>query len=360
MGDDQINFPMNPVVTGEQLAQQYGNNGGAVRRKGTATNSHTNHSYNPNPNSGSRIGLKFSFKDLETEPPAWPADQQAIVYGNLTPDLTQDWAVWNALFYFMSVILTTAVYGFLVASAYALFDDDDNFGHVVTRSIVVYGVVYILVRVFGKWTGALLNPWIVMVTTFTFILFGRDHKDYKRANVWYELLKMVLFIIAQFVGYLVGIAFIATWAEGGVATSDCLVTEVAACRALPDLGVGISVATATWMEFWGGLFICMGYALGYTLHSSKKKDMHETIATIVAFMYGLMHLLWGPFAGGAFNIFYWLALAIYTNEYSNATVYTWSFVLGCVTVFIVQAIHYWVSNRVRALKLKASAKSAVL
>ena len=330
-------FQMGNMMSSEQITQNH-THGGGLNYNNNGRNLQSN----------DKIGLKWGFKDLERRETAWPENKDPIVIYNHTPDLSQDWTIWSGLAYFTFVMISTGLYAVGRDVAYAQFPDSTNFGHVFIRSFAVAGIVYFITLAFARWTGARLNPYISISTTFNFLLFGRDSDDHKRASVWYELLKLALFILAQFLGFLIGSALLALFFDTGAATSDCGVTFIAACDALPI--VNGSVSAAVWREFFAGILICMAFVLGETLHGDNRKKIPYNLALLVALAYFLVHIVFGPVSGGSFNVFSWLVLAIYTNDYTNATVYTWSLFLGCLIVFLCQALHYWASNKVRAAR----------
>ncbi len=342
MADQQQNdsaFQMGDVVSSKQISQKF-THGGGGRLNYTPMNNGAQ--------SNDGIGLKWGFKDLERREPAWPENKDPIVIYNHTPELFQDWTIWVALFYMTSVMISTGLYAVGRDVAYAQFPDSTNFGHVFIRSFAVAGMVYFVTLAFARWTGARLNPYISITTTFNFILFGRNSDLHKRASVWYEFLKLALILLSQFVGFLIGSSLLALFFDTGAATSDCGVEFVAACDALPVING--SERAAIWREFFAGLLICLAFVLGETLHGDNRKKLPYNLAQLIALAYFLVHIVFGPVSGGSFNLFSWLVLAMYTNDYSNATVYTWSLFLGCLTVFIGQATHYWAANKVRAAR----------
>ena len=290
------------------------------------------------------IGATLSFKDLDRQSPAWPVSKGPIILYNHTKDLLQDWTFWSGLAICTFVIITTFVYSVLVAFTYASFPSSDPID-VFSRSVFVFGIVYMLILSFWKHTGAYMISSISLFQTILYLIFD-DSKDKKRRNIILELLKLVIIIICQNIGTVLGTLFFALPAQTGAVSTDCGANLIAACDARPEL-TGTTTGGGIWMMLISGSLIYGAYALGHTLHGDDRKHENWIIAQLVAFAYFTCHLIFGRFTKGGFNFMYWFWLNVWAEQsFSDATVYTWPFLIGVIFVFLCCIIHYWARNRV--------------
>lgn len=253
---------------------------------------------------------------------------------NHTVKLLRDWSIGEGIAYFLiefaATLLLAAGYGTLMA----LFPGAGV--PIVIRSLGFVFIFAALVSIFGAWTGAYMNPMISLVATVMFLFFG----DYKSGSaiVWIlELLKMLIFWVAQAGAMFAGFALISLWTVSGVTTTNCLVTPVITCAALPT--VGTSFVAAHWMEAIGALFFCLAYGAAQRHRDGYK---HSFIgAAFVACTYAFLHVIFGLGTGTPFNIWLWLVPAIYVNNFTNASVYTWPHVVACVVAFVLMVAWSW-------------------
>lgn len=313
--------------------------------------------------------------EKESTTPAWIRTEEPIELHNHTQDLLQDWKpMWVGIVYFLMEMTTMICLTSVQATAYIFFPVTGSATNVIVRSCLIAAAVFTIALVWGPRTGAHLNPMASIGTLILYLAFD-ESTDKSKRRVPMEILKVVMFIVAQLIGAFIGISLVPLWAGGGMTTDDCTTTFIPICTALPVTGptpLGpVTVAQARWMECIAAFFISVAFTTARTFYADRKQireirrkrtkiDYHSlAFSSAVSGMYAAMHSAFGSFSGGSFNLFYWVVLAMYVNNASGAGIYVWPLLLGNVTVTILEALYYVMVRVTRSARVSEDVQKMV-
>lgn len=263
---------------------------------------------------------------------------------NMTSDLITDWEPWwVGIGYFINAIFTTGLMIFFQALAYIIFPGSMAVNNIV-RSIIIGGTVYFLKSTLGRWSTAYVDPFRSMAATATFI-FSKDDRIGK-PNIWWELLKLLILIVGQFAGSIIAMAFINVVLGGPATTRDCILNPAIVCGAYPILDNSeITTSTAHWLEAIGAMLIYGTYIFTEREFGFKWISSTDHASRAVAVAHALVHAAFGSLSGGSFNFWYFLSTGIFSNNFSNASVYTWPALVGILIVLVFDIIIFYIRRR---------------
>ena len=218
------------------------------------------------------------------------------------------------------------------------------------RALLIAAAAFLVKITAGRWTSAHLDPVRSIMSCVTFIL-TRGRKIGGNA-VWMELIKLPIFIIAQWLGWMMALAFLGLWTGTDIKTLDCSVPlpTPAVCDVYPVRDVFVIVASADWMEGLGALLIYGTFVWG-----ERFFGWHYPGILFSALFYGaghyITHLLWSTATGGSFNFWYWAMTGWFSNIVDpDRAIYIWPAMLAIFIVGIIDILVYylvdWRAHRV--------------
>lgn len=300
--------------------------------------------------------------------------------------------------YVIMEIMACALFGFALTGATYRFPGNFLL-NLIVRSVIIAGVKYFIVLMWSKLTGAFLDGPTLMLVGFCEMFFSRKRKPQTSAGFlsrFQVLGKVLIFLLSQFVGYLIGVSTWTTVIGGKIVTGNCTVDFVPSCLVKP-VPMGITESGAMWSLFWGCLFIQGSYFVGWAMskkislwvalitktydhrkhgaslpadhsgdtgyysvdppnslprvHRSPTKyvpweinDDWQGVARSVASAEFVTQLMFSSEVGTGFNFWFWFVTSIYTSDYSFANFYAWPTIASGLVVFLFQLMWYLLSS----------------
>lgn len=258
---------------------------------------------------------------------------------NHTADWLADWYWWEYVFYFVVEFAgtTLAALSMLVATNYFSGIGGTN---VFIRAAIIGGSVIFSKFVMGRFTTLHLDPFRSFFTTLFYVL--SRWRDLGTGRLWMEWFKLLVFIPAQWLGWLVALSFLGVTTDSLIKV-DCATAPIgtAVCNVYPTLGAGVTVTAAAWQDGLGSMIIYGGLVFGE--HYFGWMDQIPTLLSAIS--YGMAHFIvyaqWGASSGGSFNFFYWANVSWFSNITINDTIYIWPLIVGLAVLCILMLATYY-------------------
>lgn len=266
-----------------------------------------------------------------------------IYMRNHTSSYFVRWSWFVGLGVFMVELLGMFIYMLFHLSANYVFP-----GAVGTerRALIIGAAVFLVKITAGRWTSSHLDPIRSIASTLSFIL-TRGRKLGGSAT-WMELIKLPIFIIAQWIGVLLALAFFGLWTGTEIKTDDCslLIPTPAVCDVYPIRDVFVSISSLDWIEVLGALMIYGSFIWGERFFA-----WHYPGILFSALFYGaghyLVHLLWSTATGGSFNFWYWSMTGWFSNiDDPDRASYVWPLMVGVFIVMIIDVVVFYIVERI--------------
>lgn len=186
----------------------------------------------------------------------------------LGPDNFMQWfsPPWVLLFYFLAEVFGSAAREFFTSAAY--FSWSGVWGlNILMRAMIVGAGYYFYVIVWAQWTGAYHDLWTLMNAGFSEMFFSKKFGAFTSSSgllTRFSVLgKILVLLIAQWVGSVIGMALYA-WVKGlSVRTSDCNTDPALACYIAPSVVGAVSDDVAARNAFAGHLLIASAYFISW-------------------------------------------------------------------------------------------------
>lgn len=317
-----------------KLVSRGGNNG-----KNASNNNNGKDSY---------IGAGINKRECQTDPPDFSIEgeeyrdeMENIVLWTRNHSVSYlvkwSWFVWAGMFFVE--MLGTCFFMFFQLSANFVFPDGVG---TERRSLIIGAAAFLVKITAGRWTSAHLDPIRSIGTTLSFI-FTRGRRT-NTGGVWMELLKLPLFIIAQWIGVMLAQTFLGLWTDTDIMTSDCSLALItpAVCNVYPIRDVGVTVHSLRWMEALGAMIIYGMFVWGERFFAWRYPGI-----LFSALFYGgghyIVHMLFSTASGGSFNFWYWAQTAWFSNiDDPNNASYVWPSIVGIFIVVIIDIVVYYI------------------
>jgi len=254
------------------------------------------------------------------------------------------WSWWVGLGLFLMELLGTFVFFSLFFGANYVYPGGAG-GNPISRSLLIAAAVLFVKMTFGRYTGMHLDPIRSIASTITFLL---TRNRMNGGGTWMELLKLPIYIIAQWLAVMIALAvFGGGWTDTTIKTSDCLeIPTPAVCDIYPVRDVFVSVKSLDWMEAIGAMVIYGSFVFGERYFGWGFPGILGN-----AFFYSaghfLIHLWWSTASGGSFNFWFWSMTAWFSNiDDPDRVSYVWPLILGVAIVMILDIVVFYVVERV--------------
>ena len=299
------------------------------------------------------IGAGIGKKGCESDPPDLSVDDDneeredemekvKIYMRNHSSSYLMRWSWFVGIGMFLVEMLGMFMYGFFHLSANYVFPDAVG---TERRSLIIAAAVVMVKITVGRWSSAHLDPIRSIGSTVSFILTrGRRVNS---GGVWMELLKLPIFIIAQWIGFMMALTFLGLWTGTDIKTSDCTIPLVtpAVCAVYPIRDVGVTVASLHWMEALGSLLIYGTFVWGERFFA-----WHYPGILVSALFYGgghyLTHMLFSTASGGSFNFWFWSMTGWFSNiDDPNNAGYIWPLIVGVFIVVFFDVVIFYIVER---------------
>ena len=300
-----------------------------------------------------RIGAGIGKKEFESGAPDFSIDDDneerkdemetvKIYMRNHSSSYFMRWNWYVGIGMFLVEMLGMAFYMFFHLSANYVFPDGVG---TERRSLIIAAAVFMVKITAGRWTSSHLDPIRSIGSTISFI-FTRKSRI-QTGGVWMELLKLPIFIIAQWIGVMLALTFLGLWTDTDIKTSDCSVPLItpAVCGVYPIRDVGVTISSLSWMEALGSLII-----YGFFVWGERFFAWHYPGILFSALFYGgghyLVHMLFSTASGGSFNFWYWSMTAWFSNiDDPNRVSYVWPLMVGVFIVTLIDIVVFYIVER---------------
>lgn len=261
---------------------------------------------------------------------------------NHTPAPIVNWR-WEPLFCFFIELVMTAFFALVHFSSNYLFPGA-SVGNPSTRGALIGIAAAVTHATGGRFTTMYLDPVNSAVGGFSYIL-TRD--KIASGGTWQELIKIPFFWIPQWLGWMLGAAFLGLWTGTAIKTSDCSLEPIlpAICDVYPVRDVFVTTSSLNWMEAIAGGLVIYGFkvcgerAFGWT---SPGIYMSATLTGVGHYM---AHTLWGAAAGGSFNFWYWAISAWFSGLSIDAISFIWPRIVAVCIIGVIDVVVYYVVMR---------------
>jgi hypothetical protein len=267
-------------------------------------------------------------------------DQLTVRYRNHTTPWLVQWSWLYGLLMFIGEIggMFIVMYTHLNAN---LWLPGNAGGNQTTRAVMIGAAYFLAKATIGRYTGATLDPIRSIKQTVVFLL--TRGKSMGKGKIWVEILKLPIFIIAQFLGAVLALVFFGLTADTDIKTSDCLLAfpTPGVCIAYPVRDVSTTFVSMIWMEAMASLLINGMFSIGETLIRWRYPDIALS-AIIYASGVTISHGVFSTASGGSFSFWYWAMTAWFSNiSDSENAARVWPATVSCAIVGIIEiAVHY--------------------
>jgi hypothetical protein len=214
------------------------------------------------------------------------------------------------------------------------------------RALIIGAAAFLVKITAGRWTSSHLDPIRSIASTVSFI-FTRGRRLGGGA-VWMELIKLPIFVIAQWIGFLLALTALGLWTGTDIKTSDCTVPipTPAVCDVYPVRDVFVTLASLDWLEVFGAMMIYGTFVWGERFFA-----WHYPGILFSALFFGaghyLVHLLWSTATGGSFSFWYWSMTGWFSNiDDPDRASYVWPLMVGVFIVMLVDIVIFYVVERI--------------
>lgn len=279
-------------------------------------------------------------------------DHPKIRVINHTIKRIKDFYIWEYFFYFICSFFSMTLFMLVKSLVYVEYNGPGPTNALI-RALATGTAVFLVKVSFGIFTGAHLDPVSTVMTCLTFIL-TRGASGMAKAATWLELIKIPYFILAQFLGGLLGLALMAV-SQDSPTFADCTVPVIpmpAICNAVPSVSPSLPNSVLATREMISAVVIYGFFVYGERVFGRK---LPGVLFSGVYYATGvtLMMLIFGEFSGGSFGFWYWALTRWLSNTSDSHDAYwVWPWIVGLIIVAVVDVIFYYASRYFSRTKKK--------
>lgn len=274
--------------------------------------------------------------------PAIENEVLKLYWRNMTVPLISEWSFFSGVGFALLVIVENTIFGFLCLYAAYMFGGISG-TNIFTRACIVFGACLFVKSAIGRWTSATLDPIHTIAITVSFIL--TRGKNMSKGQYWYEIFKALLFIVMQWLGWMIALALLGVVTDTAIKTDDCTVLPTpAVCSVYPIRSPGITRTNAAWVSGLASMMIYGSYVWGERYLGWRFPGNLES-GIYYAGSYWTWIMLGTVATGGAFN-FWFGTMTLWFSGISDpdSDILFWPQMIGVFIVAFFDIISFYIIN----------------
>jgi hypothetical protein len=283
-------------------------------------------------------------KIIRQEPEA-PLVTKAVPFDSYDPELyvrnhttkkLLNWTLWEGLKYFFWTMGAAFIFYFFKTSI--IIASPISGESTLLKSVCIAAAAFAVKAGMGDTVGAHLDPFRSIYSCLTWII--TRGKKLAKAKTWAELLKIPVFVIAEFLGGICALVLLGLWTDSSIKT-DCNDPPdpiPAVCSVYPVRNPAVSEVSLRWIEFLAAVVVYGSFIFGERRFGWNGWWRFANALTFAVGVF-IVEAVWASASGGSFGFWYWSLTTWFAGiESSDDANYIWPGILGGIFVMVIDVL----------------------